>query len=71
MKFNFCHVCGAPSKDELVNSFNQDTGEQDAISVCSKNPCHTGHDERAQPLFARGDWKCNRCGVTGHWFGGL
>ena len=70
-KFKFCRECGAKSTEEWTGYYSPETGEKITISVCSQNRCHTSHDERPQPLFARGDWKCSRCGHIGHWYGGI
>ena len=70
MKFNFCEVCGAKAGNEWLDSYNPETGEKNFRSVCSVDPCHTGHDERCMPFTFRlwgPDWKCARCGETGYW----
>jgi len=72
VKFNYCEVCGAKAKDEMLGRFDRDTGKMLYRSVCSENPCHTGHDERCLPFSFnpfKQDWYCARCGKKGFWPG--
>lgn len=65
LDFKFCRDCGSPAREEFSGYYDPQTGEKKYYAVCSKNHCHTEHAKVSQPLFARGDWKCSRCGQIG------
>ena len=71
MKFKFCRECGSPAVDYWSGIYSPETGKKIMESRCSKDPCHTQHDRQDQPLFARGDWKCRKCGKLGWYASGI
>ena len=44
---SYCYKCGAPRIEVETEGFSTHTGKRLTKEVCSKNPCHSGHEKHS------------------------